>query len=76
MAEHAAGFFAEMFRAAMPEQARGRTVTAREPLDSGASRGDKELGGEPKVLPSLLYSIADAYSRLGVYELGGYVFVE
>jgi eukaryotic-like serine/threonine-protein kinase len=68
MAEHASAFLAEMFRAATPEEARGRTVTARELLDRGASRVDKELGSEPKVQASLLYSIADAYSRLGVYD--------
>jgi serine/threonine-protein kinase len=68
MAEHAAAFLAEMFRAATPEEARGRTITARELLDRGASRVDKELGGAPKIRASLLYSIADAYSRLGLYD--------
>jgi serine/threonine-protein kinase len=67
-AEHAATFLAEMFRAATPQEARGRTVTARELLDRGADRVDKELTREPAVQASLLYSIADAYSRLGIYD--------
>jgi len=67
-AERAATFLADMFRAATPDQARGNTITARELLDRGASRVDKELAGEPAVRASLLYSIADAYSQLGIYD--------
>src|SRR5262249_45618797 len=67
-AERMATFLSEMFRAVTPEEARGRTVTARELLDRGASRVDKELAGEPTVRASLLYSIADAYLRLGMYD--------
>lgn len=67
-AERAAAFLAEMFRAATPGQAKGNTVTARELLDRGASRVDTELAGEPGVRASLLYSIADAYSQLGLYD--------
>jgi serine/threonine-protein kinase len=67
-AEHAAAFLAEMFRAATPQETRGRGITARELLDWGADRVDKELAREPAVQASLLYSIADGYSRLGVYD--------
>jgi serine/threonine-protein kinase len=67
-AEREAAFLADMFRAGTPQEARGRAVTARELLDRGASRVDKELAGEPAVRAFLLYSIADAYSRLGLYD--------
>jgi tetratricopeptide (TPR) repeat protein len=67
-AERAATFLADMFRAATPQEARGRTVTARELLDRGSDRVDAELVGEPEVQASLLYSIADAYSQLGLYD--------
>ncbi|MBV9265764.1 MAG: tetratricopeptide repeat protein [Acidobacteriaceae bacterium] len=67
-AEREATFLADMFRAATPAEARGRTVTARELLDRGASRVDKELASEPMVRASLLYAIADAYGRLGLYD--------
>jgi len=74
-AERAATFLADMFRAATPQEARGRTITARELLDRGRLRVDKELVGEPEVRASLLYSIGDAYSQLGFYnqarDLGG-----
>src|SRR5262249_11496669 len=64
-AEHTAKFLADMFRAATPREARGRTISARELLDRGVGRVDKELAGEPTIQASLLYSIADAYSQLG-----------
>jgi tetratricopeptide (TPR) repeat protein len=67
-AERAATFLADMFRAATPQEARGRTITAGELLDRGRLRVDKELAGEPEVRASLLYSIAEAYSRLGFYD--------
>jgi serine/threonine-protein kinase len=66
--ERAATFLAEMFRAATPQEARGRTVTARELLDRGSERLDKELNGDPEVRASLLYNIGDAYLRLGLYD--------
>jgi serine/threonine-protein kinase len=66
--EKAATFLAEMFRAATPQEAKGRTVTARELLDRGSQRVDKELNGDPEVRAFLFYSIGDAYLRLGVYD--------
>jgi eukaryotic-like serine/threonine-protein kinase len=67
-AEREATFLADMFQAATPTEARGRTVTARELLDRGASRVDKELATEPIVRASLLYTIADAYGQLGLWD--------
>jgi serine/threonine-protein kinase len=67
-AEREATFLADMFRASTPQEARGRTITARELLDRGSERVDRELAGEPKVQASLLYSIGDAYSQLGLYD--------
>jgi serine/threonine-protein kinase len=67
-AERAAGFLADMFRAATPQEARGANITARELLDRGSHRVDKEIAGEPEVRAYLLYSISDAYLRLGIYE--------
>jgi serine/threonine-protein kinase len=66
--EKAATFLAEMFRAATPQEAKGRTVTVRELLDRGSERVDKELNGDPEVRAFLLYSIGDAYLRLGLYD--------
>jgi serine/threonine-protein kinase len=67
-AERAATFLADTFRGATPQEARGRTITARDLLDRGSQRVDTELAGEPEVQASLLYSIADAYCGLGFYD--------
>jgi serine/threonine-protein kinase len=67
-AARAAEFLAEMFQASTPQEARGRAITARELLDRGSQRVEKELAAEPEVRASLLYSIGDAYARLGLYR--------
>jgi serine/threonine-protein kinase len=67
-AERTATFLADMFRAARPDEARGRMVTARELLDRGAARVDKELAGQPTIRASLLHTIGDSYSQLGLYD--------
>jgi serine/threonine-protein kinase len=56
-----------MFRAATPDEARGRTLTARELLDRGAQRVD-QLTAQPIVQASLLHDIAQAYLDLGLYD--------
>jgi tetratricopeptide (TPR) repeat protein/tRNA A-37 threonylcarbamoyl transferase component Bud32 len=68
IAQREAQFLSGMFQAATPEQARGRTITARELLDLGAARIDRELVAEPEVRASLLVSIANAYRSLGIFD--------
>ncbi len=69
-AEREARFLTDMFQAATPEQARGRTITAHDLLDLGAERVDKELASEPAVRASLLDTISGAYRSLGIYGEG------
>jgi serine/threonine-protein kinase len=69
-AQREAEFMASMFRAASPEEARGHEITARDLLDRGAQRIDKELSSEPGVRIPLLVNIAQAYSDLGAYDSG------
>ena len=61
-------FLASMFRAATPEEARGRNLTARELLDRGAQRVERELANQPIVEASLLDEIAQAYLDIGLYD--------
>lgn len=56
-----------IFKVSDPGEARGETVTARELLDRGAERV-RGLTGQPAVQASLLRTIGDAYSELGLYE--------
>jgi tetratricopeptide (TPR) repeat protein len=69
-AQREAEFMASMFRAASPEAARGHEITARDLLDRGAQRIDKELAFEPDVRIPLVVNIAQAYSDLGAYDSG------
>lgn len=66
-AERESRFLANIFEAATPEQARGREVTARELLDQGALRVDRELAGDPAQRASMLDNIGRAYDALGLY---------
>ena len=68
IAQRQAQFLSDMFQAATPEQARGDKFTARDLLDRGAQRVDKEFAGEPEVRASLLENIASAYRSLGVLD--------
>ncbi len=69
-AQMEADFLSSMFQAASPDMARGHEITARDLLDRGARRINRELTAEPNVRASLLASIGQAYSDLGLYSQG------
>ncbi len=66
-AEQVAGFLAELFKASDPAQARGGDLSARELLDLGAERVERELGGQPLIQARLMDTIGEIYSELGLY---------
>lgn len=61
-------FLKGIFEAATPEQAHGRQITARELLDQGAKRMDRELAGDPELQGTMLDNIGRAYLSLGLYD--------
>ncbi|MGH7711603.1 MAG: tetratricopeptide repeat protein, partial [Gemmatimonadaceae bacterium] len=61
-------FLTELFSISDPSVARGQTITARELLDRGATRIEKELADQPEVRAQMLNSIGSAYSGLGLYN--------
>jgi eukaryotic-like serine/threonine-protein kinase len=67
-AEQVSGFLSDMFKGADPFHAQGRTVTARDLLDSGAARISKNLTAQPAVRAQLLEVMGDTYQRLGVLD--------
>ena len=69
-AEKETEFLTSMFRAASPDEARGHEITARDLLDRGARRIDRELAADPGVRIPLLITIARAYRDLGAYDTG------
>jgi serine/threonine protein kinase/tetratricopeptide (TPR) repeat protein len=69
IAERESGFLSSIFAASMPIQARGNQVTARDLLDRGVQRVDRELSGEPVAQAAMLQSIGRSYHALGLYDL-------
>ncbi len=67
-ADRVRGFLVEIFREADPSRTQGATITAREILDTGAARVERELAGEPAVSAELLDAIAQVQFSLGLFE--------
>jgi serine/threonine protein kinase/tetratricopeptide (TPR) repeat protein len=67
-AQRESQFLEGIFEAATPNQARGKQVTARELLDQGSKRVDRELAGDPGLQGTMLYNIGRAYVALGLYD--------
>jgi len=67
-AKETARFLVDLFRIADPSEARGSKVTAREMLDKGAVRLEKELANQPGIRARLFDTIGTAYMGLGLYD--------
>ncbi len=61
-------FLTGLFNGADPGNARGKTITARELLDRGATRIEKELAGQPAIEADMLDQLGTVYSHLGLYK--------
>jgi non-specific serine/threonine protein kinase/serine/threonine-protein kinase len=61
-------FLVELFRVSDPGEARGSTITAREILDKGAKRVDRELSDQPELQVRLMNAIGKVYRNLGLYS--------
>ncbi len=60
-------FLVGLFRVADPESTLGSSITAREILDKGAVRIERELSGQPLLQARLLATMGDVYKNLGLY---------
>ena len=67
-AEAVQDFLIDSFRLADPSQARGKEITAREILDSGAARITRELTRQPDLQATLLDTIGSVYLSLELPE--------
>jgi tetratricopeptide (TPR) repeat protein len=61
-------FLVDLFKISDPSEARGNTVTAREMLDKGASRVDRELAKEPAIQARLMDTLGTVYMGLGLFN--------
>jgi len=68
IAETESKFLSSIFEASTPLQARGKQVTARDLLDTGLQRVDRELSGQPEAQAAMLASIGRSYYFLGLFD--------
>lgn len=61
-------FMEDVFRVANPSESRGNSVTVREVLDAGVKRIDTDLQAQPRVQITLLRTLGEVYSGLGLWE--------
>ncbi len=61
-------FVTGLFEISDPGGGQGQTVTAREILDHGARKAERELGNQPLTQARIMNAIAGFYQQLGLYE--------
>jgi tetratricopeptide (TPR) repeat protein len=61
-------FMVDLFKVSDPSEALGNTITAREILDKGATRIDRELAGQPAIQATLMDTMGTVYTSLGLYD--------
>lgn len=66
--EQVANFLISLFKNSRPDEAQGRALTARDILDRGAERIDRELSSEPMVQSRLLDTLGTVYFTLGAFD--------
>src|SRR5688572_29439915 len=61
-------FMTRLFEVSDPSEARGNTITAREIMDQGAERIQKELAAQPSIQATLMETMGTVYTSLGLYD--------
>jgi tetratricopeptide (TPR) repeat protein len=61
-------FMVGLFAVSDPGEARGNTITAREIMDRGADRIERELTAQPAIQATLMETMGTVYTSLGLYE--------
>ncbi len=67
-ARQTTSFIVDLFKLWDPSEALGNTITAREILDRGASRIERELGDQPAIQATLMDTLGTVYTSLGLYD--------
>jgi tetratricopeptide (TPR) repeat protein/tRNA A-37 threonylcarbamoyl transferase component Bud32 len=65
-AQEVANFLVRIFAVSNPSEARGNTITAREILDRGAQRIERELTNQPLIQAKLMDTMGRVYRGLGL----------
>jgi len=61
-------FISSLFEFAGPDKSLGDQLTARQLLDLGATRIDRELAGQPELQAEMSLLLANTYGQLGLYD--------
>ena len=67
-AKRSTEFLVGLFRVSDPSEARGNSYTAREMLDKGAAGIETQLATQPHIQATLLDTLGQAYTGLGLYD--------
>ena len=67
-AKQTTNFMTRLFEVSDPSEARGNTITAREIMDRGAERIQKELSAQPSIQATLMETMGTVYTSLGLYD--------
>jgi len=60
-------FMVDLFQVSDPSESLGNSITAREILDKGAERIDRELVDRPEIQATLMDTMGTVYKSLGLY---------
>ena len=66
-ARQVSDFLIRLFELSDPSEAQGSAVTAREILDTGSARIERELASQPALQSRLMATMGQAYQSLGLY---------
>jgi len=67
-AHQVSAFLVDLFEVSDPSEALGETITARDMLDKGAEKIEKELSDQPEVQATLMDTIGGVYHNLSLYD--------
>ncbi|MEE8522683.1 MAG: tetratricopeptide repeat protein [Thermoanaerobaculia bacterium] len=67
-ATQVSSFLRGLFEVSAPTRSRGEQVTARELLDRGAGRIERELAGQPELQAAMMTLMGNVYRELALYE--------
>jgi eukaryotic-like serine/threonine-protein kinase len=67
-AQQVTSFLVDLFAISDPDEAQGSGITAREVLDRGARRVQRDLAGEPLLQGRIMHTMGSVYRALGLYD--------
>jgi eukaryotic-like serine/threonine-protein kinase len=68
VATQVSDFLVGLFAVSDPSEARGATLTAREILNAGAARVERDLTSQPEIQARLMETMGTVYTNLGLYR--------